>query len=261
MKPMTGNSAGLLSAAIAAATMALAGSRPARAQAQLPGGDSFRSPQRFAFELRFGPYRPDVDAEFAGGAGPHRRFFGDDARVLSQLQLDYQIFSSFGTLALGVGAGRFKESANAFVETGPGTIPDERTADRTSLTMYPLSLQLVYRFDALARRTGLPLVPYGKIGLAYALWTIRDGNGNVAKTESPRGRGRGGTRGWLAGAGLAFQLDVLDPGAARELDAQTGVNHTYLFAEWTRHDLSGLGQEGALHLGDTTWSAGLLFEF
>jgi len=40
-----------------------------------------------------------------------------------------------------------------------------------------------------------------------------------------------------------------------------GVNHTHLFFEFSHADISGLGQPNKIHLGDTTWSLGLLFEF
>ena len=32
-------------------------------------------------------------------------------------------------------------------------------------------------------------------------------------------------------------------------------------AEGARYDASGLGRKGALHVGDTTWMVGLMFEF
>jgi hypothetical protein len=47
----------------------------------------------------------------------------------------------------------------------------------------------------------------------------------------------------------------------RELDGDSGLNHMYLFAEYSHVDASGLGSSNRLHVGDTTWSAGLLLEF
>ena len=75
------------------------------------------------------------------------------------------------------------------------------------------------------------------------------------------GRGRGGTLGWHAAAGLALVLDFLDPEAARDFDDEMGVNHTALVFEYTHADISGLGRSDRLHVGDTTWSLGLMFEF
>lgn len=225
-------------------------------------GDSYASPQRFALELRFGPYYPNVDKEFEGasGEGPHRRYFGQKRRLMSQLEVDYQILHLFGSLGLGASVGYFKENAKAFVNTAAG-VTDQRSGDNTSLTLVPTALLLVYRFDVPALRLGVPLVPYGKVGLNYTFWWVRNGDGDVAKAGVGVGRGRGGTRGWQVAAGLSLLLDVLDPDAARELDGEIGVNHTYLFIEYGRFAASGLGRENVLHVDDSTWLAGLMFEF
>lgn len=249
-------SAGLLAAALVAAP---------RAHAQAISYDEdgrpldFRSPQRWAVELRFGPYYPDVDAEFKAGdppVGPHEQFFGKKRRLMSQLEVDYQFFRAFGTAAVALQVGYFRETANAF-ELGT----DKRSADETSLTLIPTALSLVYRFDVAARRWGIPLVPYAKAGLSYTMWTISDSNGNVARADMTSGRGRGGTPGWQAAAGLSLMLDFLDPGSARELDSGSGVNHTYLFFELAHFAVDGLGRDKALNVGDSTWLAGLMFEF
>jgi hypothetical protein len=120
---------------------------------------------------------------------------------------------------------------------------------------------VAYRFDVLARRYGIPLVPYAKLALTYTIWSISNGNGDVATSDQPHGRGRGGTAGWSAGAGLAFLLNFLDPTAARSFDGESGVNRTYVFFELDHFDGSGLGRKNVLRVGDDTWCAGLMFEF
>jgi hypothetical protein len=60
---------------------------------------------------------------------------------------------------------------------------------------------------------------------------------------------------------VAFLLNVLDPGAARSLDADSGVNRSFVFVEVDHWDSSGLGRKNVLHVGDDSWSAGLMFEF
>ena len=218
----------------------------------------FSSPQRWAIELRFGPYYPDVDAEFKGdpAVGPHQRYFGTGKRLMTQLEVDYQFFRRFGTLAAALQVGYYSETANSF-EVGS----DKRSADETSLTLFPTALSLVYRFDVAARRWSIPVVPYAKAGLSYTMWRVSDSNGNTAKSDMPGGTGRGGTLGWQAAAGASLMLDFLDPGSARELDSGSGVNHTYLFFELAHFAVDGFGKSGALNVGDTTWLAGLMFEF
>ncbi len=256
----------MTSARAAAAALLIAGGLPAVARAQAIAHEdeqTYSSPQRWALEVRLGPYLPDVDAEFSGDPAqrPHRKYFGKKARLLAQAELDWQFFRAFGTAAVGVQVGYFRETARAFVETRAGGTQGERADDDTSLWLLPVAVQLVYRMDVAAQRLKIPLVPYGKLGIGYTMWTITDGNGKVSRSGAPGDRGRGGTPGWQAAAGVSFLLDVLDPGAARALDGEVGVNHTYLFVEGAHFATSGLGRKNALRVGDTTWMAGLMFEF
>ena len=75
------------------------------------------------------------------------------------------------------------------------------------------------------------------------------------------GRGRGGTSGWHAAIGLALVLDMFDPEAARSFDNDLGVNHTAIAFEYGHYDISGITSSNQLHVGDDTWTLGLLFEF
>jgi hypothetical protein len=231
------------------------GARAAQGQTIIHEQDQFRSPQHWAVELRFGLYAPEIDSEFAGAENPpHQTYFGTKRRLMPQLEVDYQFLHLFGSAAVGVQVGYFREKAKAFDSAG------NPSGDTTSLLLVPTAVQFVYRMDEAARRIGIPIAPYGKVGLSYTIWRITDANGETARTEDGK-RGRGGTPGWQAAAGVALLLDFIDPASARALDADTGVNHTYLFFEMGRYEASGLGRAKALHVGDTTWFAGLMFEF
>ena len=241
-------------------SLALAGS--AQAQLVIENRESFRTPQRFALELRFGPYSPEVDSEFDGKT-PHRDFFGKKRRLMTQVELEYQFFRKFGSAAVGVSVGYFRENANAPEEPVGGAMIDldKRSGDNSRFSLYPIALLGVYRADQLFRRFGVPVVPYAKLGLNYTIWSIYDANDKVVSpTGALAGRGRGGTRGWQAAVGVSLVMDFLDPGAARSLDSETGINHTHLFFELAKFNGSGLGQKNRLHVGDATWMAGLLFE-
>jgi hypothetical protein len=230
--------------------------RAALAQRMLPEeAKLYRSPQRFAFELRFGPYRPDIDSEFGGNRHPYADFYGSGRKLLMQAELDYQFFRKFGSLAIGGGLGYFSATAKNPATNGTGL-----TADSTNLQIIPLSASLVYRFDYLFERRQIPVVPYGKLGLDYAIWRVNDANDQIA-SDGRGGSGRGGVRGWHAALGVSLVLDFLDPDSAKAFDDEMGVNHTHLFVEFSHADISGLGQANKIHLGDTTWVAGLLFEF
>jgi hypothetical protein len=243
-------------AAVLLGTLAL----PAVAQAQIfqRPNENYRTPKRFALELRFGPYGPDVDDEFDGTQAPYLKTFGKGRPLMSQVELDYQFFTGFGSAAVGIAAGYFTDS-------GPAKTAQtmEPSGDDTRISLFPTALLLVYRADQLWQRWRIPLTAYGKVGLNYTFWNISDGNGDVAEGSSVglTGRGRGGTRGWQAAVGVSLVLDFIDPGSARELDSDTGVNHTHAFFELAKYSASGLGQSGKLNVGDSTWVAGLMFEF
>jgi hypothetical protein len=245
--------------ALAALTVGLTAAAPAQAQLFTRPNEEFRSPKRYALELRFGPYSPNVDAEFGGARHPHQVYFGDGARLMTQVEFDFQFFNRFGTAAVGISVGYFAEN-------GKGRLSEyaEPSGDNTKLSLFPSAIMLVYRADQLWNRLRVPLVPYGKLGLNYTIWSIYNGNDQISAgggSMGPGGRGRGGTRGWQGALGLSLALDFIDPGSARELDSETGVNHTYIFAEWAKYEISGLGQSGRLNVGDTSWVAGLMFEF
>jgi len=235
--------------------LALAWSGPAQAQVVDDAHPLYRTPQHFALELRFGPYSPDIDSEFEGtDRHPHSDFFGNSRRLMSQIEFDYQFLRHVGSAAVGLGIGYFKETGN---NRGPD---GQLTKDWSTLRLIPVSLSGVYRFDLLYERFNVPLVPYGKIGFDYVIWTITNGNGDIPD-DPAGGRGQGGTLGWHAAVGLSLVLDFMDPITAQQFDVEMGVNHTHLFAELGHWNVNGLGQSNRLHVGDTTWVGGLLFEF
>lgn len=228
----------------------LAASTPALAQDPAPLSTSWGpvsrqpSPRAWAFSLRAGRYRPDVDGEFTTKK-PYATAFGSGGSWLFAGELERQIVQRFGTLSVGASGGYLRATGRAQREDGSAA-----SADKTTLSVVPLGLGLTYRADFLKRWSAV--IPYAKAGLDYALWSIGDGGGSSVA--------RGGTAGWHAGAGLALMLDWLDPSGALGLDQETGVNHTYLFVEYVDTRLSGLGAARKLHLGDRTWYVGLTIE-
>ncbi len=223
----------------------------------------YRSPQNFAIELRVGPYRPNVDGEFSNLPADQRPFasyFGNDRHLMFGAEVDYQFFKDAGTLAVGGGISYLSQQGKAFIEPAAGQPASVRSGDATELFIVPVSLSLIYRFDLAARFWSIPLVPYAKAGLDWVYWSVSDGNDRISDPDDGS-RGRGGTLGFHMAAGLSLMLDVFDPGAAQALDAEIGVNHTHIFIEYAHFAIDGLGRSGQMKLGDTSWVAGLMFEF
>ena len=210
------------------------------------------SPQNAAFELRFGRYRPEVDSEF-GGAKPFADTFGNDNRYLIGLEVDWQALRipHFGSFGLGIGWGYTKFTADALLADGSGN----RSAQETTLGIMPMYLVGVLRVDVLARETFVPLVPYAKLGVGYALWWSSDGEGAAHGDDGTLGRGSSYGPQWALGG--MFLLDVIDRSSALSMDAQTGVNNSYFFLEWYR---SQLGTSDQMRVGTNTWMLGLALE-
>ncbi len=129
------------------------------------------------------------------------------------------------------------------------------------MKVVPVRLSAVYRFDYFLEERSFPLVPFGKLGLDWAYWQITDGNGDIADDGSG-GHGRGGTLGWHAAGGIALVLDFFDPDAARDFDQRPRREpHRAHVPVHLRGHLRASARPNRLHVGDTTWSLGLLLEF
>lgn len=214
----------------------------------------YESSQSAAAEIRFGPYRPKIDNEF-GGTGPFEQTFGDGTRYLIGFEVDWQLLRipGFGSLGPGFGWGFTSFTANAPFSDGSGL-----SAQQTSLTIMPMYLVGVLRVDVLAKDVDIPIVPYAKLGLGYALWWVSSGSDTA--TDASGAKGQGSSFGWQYALGLSLLLDFFDESAAIELDNATGVNNSYFFVEWLNSDLSGFGG-GRMNVGTSTWMLGLAVEF
>jgi hypothetical protein len=215
----------------------------------------FASPQNFAFEFRMGPYRPNVDSDPTLSGTPYASTFGDAGGILVGLELDYQVLRipHVGTLGPSIGAGLWNKSAKATI-----TLTGEPSAEDTTLSVYPFNVAAVFRADVVSRELRVPLVPYVKVGLDYAIWQTSN-TLNISRVDGEVGAGH--TNGYHWAAGISFLMDVLDPGSAQALDNEVGINNTYLFFEYTSTTLQGIAQSHVLYLGDSTWNLGLAFEF
>lgn len=211
------------------------------------------SKQRFAFELKFGPYLPAIDqSQGLNGRTPFSDQFGSpDSKageapsrgLLTQGEFDYQFLHRFGVLGIGISAGYYQITAPAFASLGPPpggacqVVPDTDgyrdyrgpdangklqslgydkciSGDEMTLRIVPLSLLAVYRFDVLSKRYRIPVIPYMKAGLAYYFWWF--GTSGSYVSEITTGTGESATTRKTAGGTFGF---VLHPGIAIDLSA------------------------------------------
>jgi hypothetical protein len=212
----------------------------------------YESAQSIAVELRFGSYVPNADNGVNGA--PYHYTFGDNLRFAVGLEVDYQLLRipKVGTLGPGLGVSYTRSDASGFLEDGV-----TRARQQTSLQIYPFYVVGVLRVDVLARETWIPVVPYGKLGIGYAIWRASDA-GETSNIDGVSGKGRSyGLQGALGGMIL---LDRFDQQDARAADANIGLNHSYVFGEWYLSKLDGFGSDH-LNVGTNAWVVGLAFEF
>jgi hypothetical protein len=216
--------------------------------------ESLETPQHSALELRFGPYAPSIDDEFGGASTPYADHFGSDTRWFFGFEYDWQALRipKVGTLGPGFGFGFTKMEGEAFLADG---MPADQT---TTLSIMPMYLVGVLRIDAVAKSTPVPIVPYAKLGVGYAMWWTDNGLGVERAPDGLEGEDTSWGTNWALGAMLL--LDVFDRRAAANIDSTSGVNNSYVFLEWYNSDLSGFGSDAHMQVGTNTWMAGIAME-
>jgi hypothetical protein len=242
------------------------------------------SPQWFALELKFSPYTPHIDqsAGLRAGETPFADLFNSQRdskgnpnpkgqqpgyRLLTTIEFDVQFLRrAFGNFGVGITTGIYRRTTHSFQLNADGVtscaVPNcTRSGDETALTIIPLSALFIYRFDLLANRYHVPLVPYVKVGLAYYIWIITNGGGGVSQGGQFKQSGYGGSFGFVLHPGLALQLDFIERGVAKTMDSEIGINHTYLFCELNYANVNGFGASNKMNLSDTMLNAGIAFEF
>jgi hypothetical protein len=233
---------------------------------------------KWNFELKFGPYVPDVDSEF-DATGPFERVFGDGPFLMSHIGLDrFFLWPAGGQLGASVGLGFLTKSASVFADDNADGVADmdadgnpiRVSGETTTFRLVPLSASAVYRLTLLDDRANVPLVPYGKLGLSYYLWWVTRPDGSTSSAcENPgddpatcdQTDARGGSLGFQATVGLALRAERIDPDAGVHLRNELGIEHAGIFAELTYANVDGFGSDTKLAVGDLTWFAGVNFEF
>lgn len=198
------------------------------------------TPERFAFELRGGPYTPNVGAGFGES-------FDDDSGPLLAVELDVLAYRIpyVGWLAVGSGIGWARYTGEAGAMGGDVDVDEE-----TSLTLVPVPLMGVVRLDVLARELNIPFLVTGKLGMDFVFWSSSTG-------ETDEGSGIAMGLRW--GIQLALELDWFDRAAARALDEEWGINHSFVFGELFGSTASDQFTSGQVEFGDVSWAIGLGF--
>lgn len=238
---------------VAALTLALLSQMPGEVNASTSAGES---PRSFVLELKLGPYTPLIDSAVFPNLGPndqrpYARVFGGTPMLMGEIGLEYMIWQKFGTISAGISVA-YAEKFGKAVDAETGQKADQSTGLRI-LTVRP---GVSYRFDLLALKYKIPLVPYVKGQFVTMPWWVVNGG----KLEYADGLpGEGVAFGFAGTVGLSLMLDILDQRLARDFDSSMGVNHTYLFAEFNFQEMSR-SSTVPLILSSRHWLFGLAFD-
>jgi hypothetical protein len=214
--------------------------------------------------IRVGPYTPQIDAQLGGmSPGPYQQMYGG-AAVMPMLDVDRVLWRRFGQVAVGVNIGYMQKSAHAWVIGSSPTDPNRPRSpgDTNSFHLIPMALTAAYRFTYLDDEWGVPIVPYARAGAAYYLWWMIDPNGNFSQVCSMSGCGNkayGASIGLQGSLGIAVRAERVDASAAQSM-RDSGIYHAGFYAEVSTAQV-GFGSAKKLAVGDTTWFAGIDFEF
>ncbi|MBK9070817.1 MAG: hypothetical protein IPL79_07445 [Myxococcales bacterium] len=211
--------------------------------------------------LKVGPYVPGIDAQLGDEPGPYESMFGTGG-VMPVLDVERIIFRRAGHVAIAGNIGFFSTTANAWRQGSSPTDPDRPRAssDSNSFRLMPMSIGVSYRLTQLHEQWKIPLVPYARGGVAYYLWWIKAPNGDVARIEGADDKALGASLGVVGAVGISLRLDWIDKDAMQSM-RESGTQHAGLYAEIQGGKVDGFGSEKKLSVGDTTWFAGVDFEF
>src|SRR4029078_13604932 len=131
--------------------------------------------------------------------------------------------------------------------------------------LIPLELSATYRLTTLDDNYGIPVVPFIRGGLAYYIWWVTTPTGHYAR-YCPNGpttcgeKALGASLGLQGAIGLSIRAERIDPWASMSMQ-NSGVQHAGIYAELSLAKVDGFGSDTNLSVGDTTWFAGVDFEF
>lgn len=156
--------------------------------------------------------------------------YGESGHLQLQLEFGLQLFRF---VEIDVGSGFYQDLAWTIADDG------SESSERAMLTYIPITAQLSLRLHIWDEQ---PVVPYGHIGVGMFPWWEE-----WEVSSSTRDSVVGTKVGWHGGAGINILLDSFAPKRASLLEAQTGVNDSWLVIEW-RHQV--VGSEGLTFDGD-----------
>jgi hypothetical protein len=209
-------------------------------------------------ELKLGSWRPRVGDEPGLAFNPYTEIFGNSSMLYGGGEIDYLAWRDYGSVGVGFSIGYAEKYAPALVQSSGAP-----SSEKTALIVFPMRLSAIYRFDATWNRWRVPLVPYVKFAILAIPYRVTKGGQTESYTNPVTGQtttGSGLRWGYGFTGGVAFVLDIISPQMAKDLNNDTGIRHSYIFAEYNADYANDFGKN-VLTLSARWWTFGLGFEF
>lgn len=194
------------------------------------------SPQHFSFSIQGGPYVPKIQG--------YSTIYGGSNKPMFEFAMEWQFLKLFGKLALGTSIGYMRDAGYGLFEQD-----NVQSEVRFVFQVVPAKATLFYRADLFKNQ---PVVPFGEFGYDFYYFTEDSATGGHSFS--------GGKDGYHYGGGLQILLDILDKESAGAMDADYGINNTFLTFEYRISKVNDFGK-GVWDFSSKTWFAGLMFEF
>lgn len=236
----------------AAALLLLLAAGPGGTYVELKQPPPTEPPVGFIIELKMGTFIPRVGDESGLAYNPYQAIFGNKSMLYGGGEFDFIPWHRYGAVTVGFAVGYSEIYAPALLQSNGAP-----STEKTALVLFPFRLPVGYRFDVTWSKWHIPFVPYVKLALLATKWRSTKGG----QTEVVNGlAGTGLKWGWGVTGGVAFILDVLSPQMAKDMATDTGIRHTYIFAEYNLDQITDFGKVG-LDLSSRYFTFGLGFEF
>ncbi len=206
-----------------------------------------------ALEVKLGGYKPLIDREASLTGRPYDDTFGASSMLLFEIEGDRFLWQKVGAAGVGLSFGYAEKYAPAKVAGDPSILANESTA----LKVLPLRVMGLYRLDYAALHLDIPLVPYVKAGLVVTPWWVTKG-GKLEFVEGSRSVGV--KYGYGFTGGISLMLDYFEPRLAKDFHSDLGVDHSYIFAEFTYENVNNFGRPG-LDLSSRHWMFGFSLDY
>jgi len=220
---------------------------------------------QWTVELRFSTvFYPNVDSgapdvtfvDLNGNTQSGPPFFdvyGPKHRLLSDLEVDRDLWQGFGSVSVGVALGYSEFYGHGMANSCqlPQLCFTQAPVD-SSFHLVPVRLLATYRFDYFVPKH-FPLVPFVRVGLDWVIYWNAESSGQISfQPSGPSENAIGMVTGVEGSAGVMLLLDDVDGDISRDALHDLGISHTYLTASYVDQII----QNGPSNVIHAIWTGG-----